>query len=117
MKVGTKVVMTEQMMGMTFNDELTEGEDSYDLDPVWECCSCIAGKTLWIAMSLRLILIRVTTLGSSSLTKITNQKSAATSSGLSLNGRIRSSSNAPHEPRRDSGVALNGVVGHSEDNS
>lgn len=31
MKIGTKVVMTEQMIGMTFNDEFTEG--SRDCDP------------------------------------------------------------------------------------
>ena len=33
MKEGTKVVMTEQMMGMSFNDEFTGGEDTYDIDP------------------------------------------------------------------------------------
>lgn len=33
MKVGTKVVMTEQMMGMSFNDEFAEGEDTYEMTP------------------------------------------------------------------------------------
>ena len=33
MKEGTKVVMTEQMIGMTFNDEFPAGVDTYDLEP------------------------------------------------------------------------------------
>ena len=33
MKIGTKVVMTEQMIGMCFNDDETSGGDTYDCEP------------------------------------------------------------------------------------